>query len=120
MCVYVYICTCIRTHVCVNMYIYMYICIYHVFGKYRAYIYTGWGKSRFTVCMENNTKIVPGWVAQLVQVSSFLMCQGCRFSLWSGYIQEATNKCMNKLNNKSVFISFPPSLPPPFLFLPRK
>lgn len=56
-----------------------------------------------------------------------LVRQGCRLGLPSGHTQEATNECIKKWNNKSMFSplslclllppSSPPSLPPcPFLF----
>ena len=51
-----------------------------------------------------------GQVAQLVGALS-QMHEGCGFDPQSGYIQEATNECMNKWNNKSI------SLSPLFLFL---
>ena len=45
------------------------------------------------------------------------MCHGCRFNLWSGYIQESTSEFMDGWNNKLVSLSlslclFPPSLYP--------
>ena len=45
------------------------------------------------------------------------MCQGCGFDHRSGHIQKSTSECINKWNNKSMFLSL--SLPP-FLSLQKK
>ena len=39
------------------------------------------------------------------------MHQGCRFYPWSRHIRESTDECINKWNNKSMFLFL--SLPPP-------
>ena len=53
----------------------------------------------------------PGQVTQLVK-SIHPICQGCRFDSWSGHMEESISECINKWNNKSMFLSLlllPPS-----------
>ena len=38
------------------------------------------------------------------------ICEGYGLDRQSGHIQESTNECMNKWNNKSVFLSLHPPL----------
>ena len=45
------------------------------------------------------------WLGSSAGWSIVLIHQRYRFDPWSGYIQELTNACMEKWNNKSVFLS---------------
>ena len=40
----------------------------------------------------------------LAGYSIILIHQGCRFDPQSGYIQESTNECINKWNDKPMFL----------------
>ena len=46
--------------------------------------------------------------------------QGCRFDPQPGHVQEATNKCVNKWNNKSTFFFLSLPLPSPLFLKPIK
>ena len=50
----------------------------------------------------------PGWLALLISVVPTL--QGCGFDPQSGHMQASTNECINKWNNKSMFLCLPPFL----------
>ena len=46
------------------------------------------------------------WLGCSVGQNVIPIHQGCEFIPRSGHIQESTNECINKWNNKSMFLSF--------------
>ena len=54
-------------------------------------------------------KIRPWWDSS-VGYNIVPICQGCGFDSQSGHIQETTNECTHKWNNKSISSSPSPSL----------
>ena len=46
------------------------------------------------------------WLDSSVDQSIVPIRQGSGFHPWSGHIQESTNGCINKWNNKSIFFPF--------------
>ena len=57
------------------------------------------------------------WLGISVSLKVVWLGQGCRLHLWSGHIQEATNECIHKWNNKWIFLFLSP---PPSFSLPLK
>ena len=45
------------------------------------------------------------WLGSSVGSRVILIHQGCGFDPWSRYIEDSTNECINKWNNKSMFFS---------------
>ena len=43
-----------------------------------------------------------GWLSRVEHHPTH---QGCRFDLWSGHVQESTNECIHKWNNKLMCLS---------------
>ena len=46
------------------------------------------------------TKEQETWLGSSAGSSVLLIGQLCRFDPWSGYVQESTNECIDKWNNK--------------------
>ena len=73
----------------------------------RVFTFSEWlkGKSKVGV----GWGLTSPWRSSSVGWRVFLMRQGCRFDPQSGHMQESTNECIDKWNNKSM--PLPPHFP---------
>ena len=58
----------------------------------------------FKVINITQRKTKQPWMGSSLDQSVVPICQGYGFGLQSGYVQEATNECINKWNNKSMLL----------------